>query len=121
MLVVRFSGRLSDGDVDGMCSAFERAAEQHQQFGVVITTADVTLPPLHLLQRIADWLAKHRETMSRRCVATGLHVDSTVIRGAIKFTNAITPTPNPQAAFATYDETVAWVEGRLAEAGVQPN
>ena len=118
LVLATFSGRLVDADIDRLTRRFAAAFERREPFGLVVTHTDSQMPPLHLLQRSAEWARSHREPMARWCVATGVHISSAIARGAIKFSNSITTPPSPQGVFATLGEALDWVEARLDEAGL---
>ena len=88
LVLATFSGRLVDADIDRLTRRFAAAFERREPFGLVVTHTDSQMPPLHLLQRSAEWA------------------------------RSITAPPSPQGVFATLGEALDWVEARLDEAGL---
>lgn len=119
LLVLAFEGELAADDVDRYEDALRERLSAPQPFAMVITAKDVPMPPVALLQRFAGWMRGHHDAMAAHCVAVGMHLDSAVLRGAVKFINKIVSPPSPQGIFATLEETEAWTRGQLLNQGLE--
>lgn len=113
-----FRGAINREDVDRLLDPLNELMDEGRKFALILRAEDAPVPEMGVLKHLAQWLRTRRDDMRRYGACIGLHLDSAALRGALKFINTMVTPPNPQAAFATIEETEAWVEARMREAGL---
>lgn len=115
---VTLRGAMTTEVTDEWQAMVEGLFAENKRFGVAYDFIEVPMPEVAILKRLAAWSKSQYDNASKLIVCSGIHIESPVLRGALKFMNALAPSPSPQAVFSTIEDTDAWVVEQLAGAGV---
>jgi hypothetical protein len=122
LTIFRFSGRISMLELDAylglMTGLLDRGDRDGYSAGIVIQKK-VKAWDSALARRQAQWMKANAERLRKNSLGVALVLDSPLMRGLLRAILWLQPMPQPHTVVATVEEGLAWVEKRLATAGLK--
>jgi hypothetical protein len=117
MLLVKFDGAQTMGDVEYFISEMNAAHARKQPYASISLMRKYTSNPSHV-QKVARWMKETADKTRELCVANGIVSQSLGFRFLLSSIFLIKPMPCPYQVCASFDEAMDWVRPLAAKRGL---